>query len=407
MKRFFFILIIFLIFCSCGKGSKDTKSAGQTSVMDRIILNTLYYIELDASTVQRTDVADEIHYSVPLMSLQDLLLADRLVKDLVMENGLALQQNIQDTHTRIQRAYRAPVTNQIYVVDLFLIQARVGNVAQTEIPRRPENQSEIGTTGSQSEPTSVPQEYITPPVYNPLEDLQGRPFFSIIIDDFGSFDGPLLDAFCELPPSVAFAILPGLPFSQIAMRKAIWSGREVLVHMPMEADTDDVSPGHNAILSQMPPGAIYDRVLEYFNELNFAVGANNHMGSAITRDRALMRATFRHFNEKGVYFIDSRTTTETVAREIAREMGIPFAERDLFLDSPENTDEVLWERLRDLERLRDSQGSALVMTHCFDRGRLQRLIYFIEEAQKMGFVLVPVSMYVELSSELRVVSGEI
>ncbi|MCL2063512.1 MAG: divergent polysaccharide deacetylase family protein [Candidatus Cloacimonetes bacterium] len=415
-KKIIFIIILFSVLMSCGKLKKNSINDDKsTNIMDSIILNTIYNIGIDPSLVQRTILGNEIHYSIPMNVIRDLLLADRFIQDLVQENGISSLNTLYDTHTTIQRSYWSAINNQVYVVDLFLIQARIGNIAQTELPRHEriyENQHETAFENN-DQPTEMDNlvaslytdtnndssfqthnNFFESSSFTHFESGSGMPILCIIVDDFGAYDGPLLDAFAELDPAVTFAILPGLPFSQIAMRKAILSGREIIVHMPMEADTDDVSPGHNAILSHYSSGAIYDRVVEYFTELNFALGANNHMGSKITSNQNLMRSVFRYFSERGIFFIDSRTTNDTIAREIAREMRIPFAERDLFLDSPDNTDEIMWERLRDLERLRDTQGMALVITHCFDRGRLQRLRAFIEEAQKMGFVLVPVSVYV-------------
>jgi polysaccharide deacetylase 2 family uncharacterized protein YibQ len=179
------------------------------------------------------------------------------------------------------------------------------------------------------------------------------------------------------------------------MERAIRSGREVIVHMPMEATDPSVNPGRNAIFARMSNREVYDRVQEYFVELNMSVGANQHMGSRITQSRPLMRASLRYLAENNLFFVDSRTTGGSVAREIATELGIGFAQRDLFLDAPECSDVVLHQRLQDLNRLMNTQGRALVITHCSDRGRLNRLKRFIDEAVDMGWELVPVSVYVE------------
>ena len=228
-----------------------------------------------------------------------------------------------------------------------------------------------------------------------------KALLSIIVDDFGSFDGVLLDAFCRLDPAVTFAVLPELPFSQIAMERAIASGREVIVHIPMQAQNTGINPGQNAILSINTPREIYDKVRGYFRVLTKAVGANNHMGSLITQDKDLMQASLRYLAENNLFFVDSRTVPNTVVREVALELGISFAERDLFLDAPDNTDEVLWERIRNLARLLRTKGRALVITHCDDKDRLDRLKIFIDEAKRMGFELVPTSEFVQsLNSNL-------
>jgi hypothetical protein len=178
------------------------------------------------------------------------------------------------------------------------------------------------------------------------------------------------------------------------MQKAISSGREVIVHIPMASESSNINPGANAITQNLSEREIYERVRGYFSEITFAKGANQHMGSLISQNKQLLRASFRYLAENDYFFIDSRTTPNTVAREVASEMGISFEERNLFLDSPTSSDEVLRERLMDLQKVLETTGRALVITHCHDRGRLERLRIFIIEARKMGFEIVPASKYV-------------
>jgi hypothetical protein len=351
MNKIVFLVFLALILISCEKNVKEPDSSIS---MDIIILNILHKLGIDESQVERKQLSQAIHYTIPVNDFKEIDDTDYEIKKSAHQNGVVFRGVISSSPNRLRTSFWSPQDQQYIVIEIF--------------------QKETTRFAKKIEPQSFPM-------------------LCIIIDDFGQYKGSLLDEFCELPPEVAFAVLPGLPFTQIVIDKAIKSGREVIVHIPMEANST-TNPGRNAIFSHMSDREIYARMDSYFTENNFAIGANNHMGSKITSNRNLMRAIFRYLAERDFHFIDSRTTPNSVARQVAIEMGVAYEVRDLFLDTPTSSDAVLYERLRDLKRIKESKNRALVITHCFDRGRLQRLKIFIEEAQKMGFVLVPPSQYV-------------
>jgi hypothetical protein len=360
---------VIVIACSCGKKSEqqipiETQviETERTRIMDRIVLSTLSKLNIEPIEVGRENKPTGIHYIIPVNNFDSIEIAELHI------------------HSIIERIDGFEV-GQKYIADNMLMMAYVDTLENTNFL---------------VEFLDISVRAITQAIRPAID----RPILCIIIDDFGQYDGPLLDAFNRLDPAVTFAVLPGLPFSRTVMQKAVSVGREVIVHIPMEADNISINPGSNAILSNMSSREIYERVQDFFKEINLATGANQHMGSKITQNRTLMRATLRYFSERDFYFIDSRTTPNTVARELAEDMGIAFAERDLFLDSPDNTDEVLEQRLQELRKLLETKGRALVITHCFDRGRLQRLERFITEAKRMGWELVPASAFVERKEEV-------
>ena len=368
-KKISLIICIILLLVSCGKKEQtpltDQKLSRQKEpvkkieekyTMDKIVLNALFKLGINNEHVKKITKDDGIFYYIPLNTNNDIEFADAVLQGFIEKSQISLMEVIKSDHKKIIKSYWDSVHSQMFVIELFYSVVKPGFKYD-----------------------------------DPFTDI-GQ--LCIIIDDFGSFDGPLLDAFCELDPAVTFAVIPGLPFSKIAVEKAIKSGHEVIIHMPMEPDNPNINPGNNAIYHNLPTKEIYERVKEYFKEIAVAMGANQHMGSKITQDKSLMRASLKYLAENDYFFIDSKTTPNSVAREIANELQIAFEERDLFLDAPENSDEVLFERLKQLQKLKEKKNRALVITHCFDRGRLQRLNRFIEEARAMGFEIVPASKYV-------------
>jgi hypothetical protein len=320
--------------------------------MDKLVLQILSSQDIPFSDVKKGKQGKSVLYQIPLNSSSALQITDKALAELLFSNGIFLDKVLENERDKVSKVYNDKKNRATFIFELY-----------TQTP--------------------------PPPVV-----VSDKLILCIIVDDFGNFDGPLVDAFCQLDPAVTFAILPGLPFTKSTMEKAVKSGREVIVHIPMEAENPNVNPGSNAIFARMSDREIYDLVRSYFREIHHARGANQHMGSLVTADRRAMRAALRFLSENDYFFIDSRTTSETVAREIAREYRIPFEERNMFLDAPENTDAILRERIEDLRKYRDTKKRVLVITHCHDRGRLDRLKTFIEEAKKMGYELVPASQFV-------------
>ena len=176
------------------------------------------------------------------------------------------------------------------------------------------------------------------------------------------------------------------------MDRATAMGREVMLHIPMEpVNYPRVNPGNNPILVEQSDREI-SRIIEgYMRHLPKVSGANNHMGSLATADERVMAAVLTGLAKHNLFFVDSKTTQYSVAVDIAQILNVPVAQRDLFLDDPESSERIIRERLRQLEALKGQKNQVVAITHCFDKQRLEMLNLFIEEAQKIGFEIVPVS----------------
>jgi polysaccharide deacetylase 2 family uncharacterized protein YibQ len=91
-------------------------------------------------------------------------------------------------------------------------------------------------------------------------------------------------------------------------------------------------------------------------------GVNNHEGSRITEDAALMGAILEVVKQRGLYFIDSRTSVRSRAHEEATKRGIPAASRQVFLDDvPE--EHAVTAKLKELFRRARNRGRALAIGH--------------------------------------------
>ncbi len=224
------------------------------------------------------------------------------------------------------------------------------------------------------------------------EQAVASPKLAVIVDDFGGYQGELLANFCKADRRIAFAVLPNLPLAKTVMNAAVISGHEVLVHIPMEPlSYPRNTPGENAIMVDLSDAEIAKRVESYLEILPKAVGANNHMGSRATQDQRVMSAVLDVLKKAGLFFVDSRTIATSVAYQLGKEKLIPVAKRDMFLDVPTSSRQVVMTKVNTLAKWKSSRKQVVVISHCFDQDRLDNLLFFLEEAKKLGYEIVPVS----------------
>jgi polysaccharide deacetylase 2 family uncharacterized protein YibQ len=185
------------------------------------------------------------------------------------------------------------------------------------------------------------------------------------MDDMGS-SLEVLDELIALGRQVNVSVLPYSPHAAETARIAHENGLEVLLHLPLESLNNhaDMTNTEGLILAGMTEPDILRSFETSWRRVPFARGVNNHMGSRFTAERDLMRIILRPLKEKGLFFVDSRTTAKTVALDEARKMGIPATERDVFLDADEDRGRIRG-RLIELFQKARKKGHAVGICHPF------------------------------------------
>lgn len=216
---------------------------------------------------------------------------------------------------------------------------------------------------------------------------------SIIIDDLGN-NLQLGRRTIQLPGPVACAILPHTPFGAPLAQEAYENNKEIILHLPMQS-ADETEPGPGSLHSRMGAAEIAATLDDDLRTVPYAAGVSNHMGSLLTQRsepmRWLMQALARR--ESSLFFVDSRTTADTVAAKTARELGVPNLERNVFLDDDKNIDAITqqFERLIALAR---KHGSALAVGHPYPE-TLELLERRLPELQRTSVMLVAPSVLLE------------
>jgi polysaccharide deacetylase 2 family uncharacterized protein YibQ len=165
------------------------------------------------------------------------------------------------------------------------------------------------------------------------------------------------------PYAVAGAVLPNVAGSSFAAHLLSESGKEVLLHLPMEPEGyPRVRPGPGVVLRSQSEEEIVRTLERDLESVPGASGINNHMGSAATADTRVMRAVATVLARRGLFFVDSRTTGSTVAGDEARAARVPSVSRRVFLDAVATPDAV-GRAFNELLRRAREEGSALAIGH--------------------------------------------
>lgn len=227
------------------------------------------------------------------------------------------------------------------------------------------------------------------PVVRPTDEPAGR--VAIIFDDAGA-DLAQLDPILALGRPVTVAVLPGLPTSQSVAEYATAAGLEVILHLPLEAEEAARALGPGGITTDMTADAIAAQVRADLDGLPGVVGLSGHMGSRATADHRVMTAVLRVVRERRLFFVDSRTTVHSVAAAVAREMGIPVAERAIFLDNEDDPAYIAGQVRRLLEVAR-TRGAAVGIGHV-QKQTAEVLRGLLPEFDRARIIVVPVSTLV-------------
>ncbi|NLZ43367.1 MAG: divergent polysaccharide deacetylase family protein [Clostridia bacterium] len=245
-------------------------------------------------------------------------------------------------------------------------------------------------TGSFSLTRLLPVRRFPPRQELPLS-LPRKTRVALILDDVGFVREPV-EAFFSIKAPLTFAVLPWGEYSQHHAEKAKRHGFEVILHLPLEPLDPEHAPGPGTLYGDASPEENRRRLRANIRSIPGIAGVNNHMGSKGTQDPALMRLVMEELKAEGLFFVDSFTIERSVGLQAARELGVPAAGRDLFLDHY-GTEDIP----RQLEKLLETaleKGNAIGILHPRP-GAAEALAGFLPCFQAAGVEIVPVSELVE------------
>jgi len=199
---------------------------------------------------------------------------------------------------------------------------------------------------------------------------------AIIIDDLGNHDSH--EQAVRLPGAIACAFLPHTPYTPRLAKLAHSLNKEVILHAPMQA-MNNKALGPGSLTLDMSEQEFIETLQQDLASVPHVSGINNHMGSLLTRHPGHMLWLMQEMNRHGdLFFVDSRTTAQSVARMVAEENSVPTLNRDVFLDA-DNTQEFVEQQFDKLISIAKKRGTALGIGHPYPatiavlKKRLQQL----------------------------------
>ncbi len=218
---------------------------------------------------------------------------------------------------------------------------------------------------------------------------QYRGKVAIVIDDCG-YDLASVRTLLDTGLPFSYAILPFKPYSSDVLELVKNHGRVPMLHLPMEPmNASAMSEGANTVRTNLSASEKLALTRKAVNSLPGILGVNNHQGSKATSDRATMKVVLGELKNQGLFFIDSRTTAASVARDMAQGMGVATARNDIFLDNSANVADIRAQIYKAFA-LAEKNGSVIAICHA-RTNTAKCWQQYAAEFKKTGITFVPVT----------------
>ncbi len=183
---------------------------------------------------------------------------------------------------------------------------------------------------------------------------------ALVIDDFG-YRPHNENQVLAMPTAISVAVLPNAPYARDMATKAHAQGREVLIHLPM-APMSKQPLERDTLRPDMSSEEIARILRDAVNKVPYAVGLNNHMGSAMTASLPGMQKVMQAMTAYRLYFLDSMTIGSSQASRAAAGTGIKVLKRKVFLDDTQNVADIRRQFSRAVE-IAQRSGYAIAIGH--------------------------------------------
>lgn len=222
-----------------------------------------------------------------------------------------------------------------------------------------------------------------------VSDGEGLPIIAVVVDDLG-YSVEMAEQFSGMPVPLTWAIIPYQKHSRDTAEIALSKGIPFMLHLPMEAHEKDGS--QPLVRMGMNEEAIRLVVRNALWSMPGVVGVNNHRGSKTTENRSVMDSILKEVAAEGLFFIDSRTSADSVAYPAAVEMGVPATLNRSFLDNVD-TEDFMWIQFKKALAIAEERGGAVVICHA--RSGTLRLLSRLYEKVSGDVLFVTVPEYLE------------
>jgi polysaccharide deacetylase 2 family uncharacterized protein YibQ len=211
-----------------------------------------------------------------------------------------------------------------------------------------------------------------------------RPKIAIILDDWG-YHNKSLPYLSSIKQPFTAAVLPGLRYTKQAADEAYRDKKGIMLHLPMQPEKP-MKLEKVTVLKDMNREKIVEIVDTLAGEVPHYTGVNNHQGSLVTADKTAITTVLEVLKERNYFFIDSLTTPKTVAYKTARDMGLRWGKRDVFIDNKKESS-YNEKQINELKAVARRKGWAIGIGHD-DTVTLETLSRMMPQLEAEGFEFV-------------------
>lgn len=277
------------------------------------------------------------------------------------------------------------ILSAIFVVTVALL------VARGYIQKKPLTEYSLPTfTKKTAQPKAAPKKPKSKPaVESPAVKKSPKPAvvgkMAIVLDDWG-MSTALMQSTIDLKRPITLAILPHLKHSREIAESAKAHGLGVMLHMPMQPKNLRQPKERHTITTASTDEEIRELLGQALASIPHVQGINNHQGSAATSDARVMKSVISYLKLRKLFFVDSNVISTTVGWKSARDAGLPYAKRDVFIDNEARV-EAIKDQLKKAEDKALANGSVVVIGHD-KRATIEAIKAMIPEIESKGIELV-------------------
>ena len=276
----------------------------------------------------------------------------------------------------------------LFIIIVFSLISLKLFILYTESTKKTTTVQKIKPSPVERPPAKKEEKEVARKIIQPPEKVISK--IAIIIDDVG-YNSENIDDFLSFNGKLTFAVLPFLENSEKYATEIKNRGFEVMIHIPMDpVDNKNHNPGPGAILRDDSAETINYKLSRMIDNVPFAKGANNHMGSYITANETQIKTVLMYLQKNNFYFVDSLTTPDSKAYKIGKSLGMDTIKRDVFIDNKDDYKEV-YSQIQKLKRIAKKRGYAVGIGHIHKRSTVEVLKDILPELKRESFELVFVS----------------
>ena len=233
-------------------------------------------------------------------------------------------------------------------------------------------------------------------------DTKAKPKMAIVIDDFGSFDQSGVNTLLSCKEKLTCAVLPNVDHTKDNIKEFSALGHEIILHMPMASHVSLPEDWYGPVYIKNydSPETAKQKIQDCMSEFSNVKGFNIHIGSGVSRNKALMTAIYEFAKENNLYFLDSRTIETKATEEACKDTDSIYLGRDVFLEADKNrTYSGVCNRLLETASLAKQNGTAIAIGHVGAEGgenTAKAILDTLPKIKEMGVEIVPLSEIYEL-----------